>query len=75
MSLPFNVASFSQAKQGGIIRSPPNCNWATRPILLRLCQWTIVDEDVLIRYNGFIVTIELLYNIALETGVTVVDAP
>ena len=51
MALPFKVASSSQAKQGGIMRltrSPPDYNWATRPILLRLCQRVIVEEDVLI---------------------------
>ena len=52
MALPFNVASSSKAKQGGIIqrltRSPPDYNWATWPIfLLRLCPRVIV-EDVLI---------------------------
>ena len=51
MALPFKVAFSSQAKQGGIMRltrSPPDYNWATfGPFLLRLCQWVIV-EDVLI---------------------------
>jgi hypothetical protein len=63
VTLPFKVVSSSQGKQGGIqrlTRSPPDYNWATRPVLLRICQRVIVKEDVLV-ILPFLTRVQLWY--------------